>query len=257
MLARYLYQVSMLNISDIADNVIVLFEFWIQTSIYIAFLMSVVSNLAIYFIMAIIIEAIAIKVTKNSDFGQFIDDRPFKKGQKTQEMKYGFIACIIFSLVSLIARELFEGVLPESLFKMCIEILAFTLFYETYSYFVHRLLHTKLLRKAHSVHHQSIRVSPWSAFSVHPIEAFFISMSAPLFMLIFDIHLSIIFAFHILGVLFTMILHSNLKLDERRLFSGFFNRYTNHHSAHHVIGNVNFGFVHQFWDNLLKTNYKS
>ena len=247
----------MLNISDIAENVIFLFEFWIQTSIYIAFLMSLISNLVIYFVLALSIEAISKKVTKNNVFAQFIDDRPFKKGQKAQEIKHGVIACIVFSVVSLIARVLFEGVLPGSIIQMCIEVLVFTIFYETYSYFVHRLLHTKLLRKAHAVHHKSIRVSPWSAFSVHPIEAFFISMSAPLFMLLFNVHLSIIFAFHILGVLFTMILHSNLQLKRSILFSRVFNSYTHHHSTHHLVGNVNFGFVNQFWDKLLKTNNKS
>ena len=138
---------------------------------------------------------------------------------------------------------------------MFIEVLVFTIFYETYSYFVHRILHTRQFRNPHSVHHYSVRTTPWSAYSVHPVEALLIGMSAPLFMLIFPVHLSVIFAFHILGVTFTMLIHSNLQLNSRIVFSRLFNRYTRYHSAHHSIGNVNFGFVHSLWDSYFKTKF--
>ncbi len=78
-------------------------------------------------------------------------------------------------------------------------------------------------------------------------------MSAPLFMLMFPVHLSVIFAFHILGVIFTMLIHSNLQLNDRIIFSRLLNNCTKGHSAHHSIGNVNFGFVHSFWDTYFKT----
>jgi len=179
----------------------------------------------------------------------------FKKGQKISEIKNGFVACAILALVSLFARKLFVGIVPESINQLLIEVLVFTVFYETYSYFVHRILHTKRFRKPHSVHHYSVRTTPWSAYSVHPIEALLIGMSAPIFMLMFPVHLGVIFAFHILGVIFTLLIHSNLQLNERIIFSQLFNRYTNYHSAHHSLGNVNFGFVHSFWDSCFKTEF--
>jgi sterol desaturase/sphingolipid hydroxylase (fatty acid hydroxylase superfamily) len=232
-----------------------MFEFWIQTKFYIAFVMSLVTNLAIYFVAAYLINYLTQKITQDNRLGKYIDNRPFKKGQKLNEVKNGIFACGIFSLVSLLARELFVGIIPLSITQLLIEVIVFTVFYETYSYFVHRLLHTKKFRKPHSVHHYSVRITPWSAYSVHPIEALLIGMSAPLFMLIFPVHLGVIFAFHILGVVFTLLIHSNLKLHGSNIFSQLFNRYTECHAAHHSIGTVNFGFINSFWDFCFKTKY--
>jgi sterol desaturase/sphingolipid hydroxylase (fatty acid hydroxylase superfamily) len=234
-----------------------MFEFWIQTNWYIAFAMSLVTNFAVYFVAAYFINTLTQKITKNNRGGEYIDNRPFKSRQKTTEIKSGIAACIVFSLVSLFARELFVGIIPLSITQLLIEVLVFTLFYETYSYFVHRLLHIKQFRKLHSVHHYSVRTTPWSAYSVHPIEALLIGISAPIFMLIFPVHLSVIFAFHILGVVFTLLIHSNLKLNGSNIFCQLFNRYTDCHSTHHSIGNVNFGFINSFWDHCFKTKYMS
>jgi len=242
-----------LSISNIVETVILMFEFWIQTNWYIAFVMSLVTNLGIYIIAASFIDVLTIKIAADGSFGEFIDNRPLRKRQKINEVKNGIGACAIFALVSLLARNLFVGIIPESINQLVIEMLVFTIFYETYSYFVHRILHTKRFRKAHSVHHCSVRTTPWGAYSVHPIEALLIGMSAPIFMLLFPVHLGVIFAFHIFGVIFTMLIHSNLALSGRIIFSGLFNSYTRNHSAHHSIGNVNFGFVNSFWDSCFKT----
>ena len=244
-----------LSISKILEHLMLMFEFWIQTNWYIAFVMSLVTNLIVYFVASYLITYLTQKITQHNRIGKYIDDRPFKKGQKLSEIKNGTLACSMFSLVSLLARELFVGIIPLSFTQLLIEVIAFTLFYETYSYFVHRLLHTKQFRKPHSVHHYSVRITPWSAYSVHPIEAFLIGMSAPVFMLIFPVHLSVIFAFHILGVVFTLLIHSNLKLNGSNIFCQLFNRYTECHAAHHSVGNVNFGFINSFWDLCFKTKY--
>jgi len=158
-----------------------MFEFWIQTKWYIAFVMSLITNLVVYFVAAYLIYYLSKKITQHNRLGKYIDDRPLKKGQKVNEIKNGILACAMFSLVSLLARELFVGVIPLSITQLLIEVLVFTLFYETYSYFVHRLLHTKQFRKPHSVHHYSVRTTPWSAYSVHPIEALLIGMECTAF----------------------------------------------------------------------------
>jgi len=242
-----------LNISDLVETVLLMFEFWIQTHWYIAFAMSLATNLGIYIVAASSIEFLTNQITKRGSFGRFVDNRPFKKGQRTNEMKNGVLACVTFALVSLLARSLFVGIVPESISQLLMEVLVFTVFYETYSYFVHRILHTQRFRAFHSVHHYSVRTTPWGAYSVHPIEALLIGMSAPLFMSVFSVHLSVIFGFHILGVIFTMVIHSNLEFNERFILFRLLNRYIKYHSAHHSIGNVNFGFVNSFWDSCFGT----
>ncbi|WP_261841719.1 sterol desaturase family protein [Aliamphritea ceti] len=242
-----------MSFEDIAQTIIFMFEFWIQTSWYIAFSMSFATNVLIYITAASFIDIVTNTIIGNGSLGTHINNNPLKKGQKITEIKNGIISCLIFSLVSLLARKLFAGITPESIIQLSIEILLFTIFYETYSYFVHRLLHTKLFIKPHAVHHYSVRTTPWSAYSVHPIEALLISLSAPVFMWIFPVHLCVIFAFHILGVIFTMVIHSNLQINNRIFLSGIFNRYTRYHAAHHSIGNVNFGFVYSLLDSYFNT----
>jgi len=86
-----------LSISDVVESVAFLFELWIDTSFYIAFFMSLYCNLTIYVVTAITIEYISDKVTKDNNFGKYINERPFKNGQRKHELKKGLIACIIFS----------------------------------------------------------------------------------------------------------------------------------------------------------------
>ena len=246
-----------MSIYNIVDLLIFLFDFWINTNWYIALLMSLAANLVVFFVAAFCIEWMTNRWVAEDGLFHFIDNKPLSKNQKRYEIQNGIIACGLFSLVSLLARELFEGIVPQSWQQLFIEVLLFTVFYETYSYFVHRLLHLKPFIQWHGVHHRSHRVTPWSAYSVHPIEALLICLSAPIFMLIFPVHLAVIFAFHIFGVAFTMVLHSNIILDKRIPLSSLFNTYTLRHAAHHHKGNVNFGFVNTFWDKRLKTQYRN
>ncbi len=232
-----------------------MFEFWIQAPWYIAFLMSLTTNLVVYISLAYLITCLSDQITKNKCLAHYINERPLKQGQIVNEIKNGILACVMFAFVSLWARELFVDFLPKSLSQLITEVLIFTLFYEVYSYFCHRLLHIKAFRNLHFVHHYSVRTTPWSAYSVHPIEALLIGLSAPVFMLIFPVHLSVIFGFHILGVVFTLVLHSNIKLNGSNIICLVFNQYTQAHAAHHSIGNVNFGFVNSFLDLCFKTKY--
>ena len=242
-----------MNFTEIIQRLLSVFDYWIQTDWYIAFLMSLAANVSVYIVAAFIIVFITRIITKENSFAELIDSRALKQGQVRREVINGVLACVVFSLASLLARKLFVGVIPSSMSQLIIEVLVFTIFYETYSYFVHRLLHLKPFRKAHSVHHYSVRTTPWSAYSVHPLEALLISLSAPLFMLIFPVHLVVIFSFHMFGVIFTLVIHSNIRMKSKNVLFRLFNGYTESHSAHHSVGNVNFGFVNSFWDRALKT----
>lgn len=234
-----------------------LFQYWIDATWYIAFLMSFGVNCAVYIFTAFFISSVLSKLKSIKRIGFFINEASLNSRQVRSEIKYGVGACFMFAFASLFTRFFFVDIWPDSFFSFLVQIIIFSIFYETYSYFIHRLLHHKLLRSAHSVHHRSVRVNPWSAYSVHPIEAFFIGISAPIFMFIFPMSLGVILVLHIMGMIFTMIIHSNFMLNESVKFSSIFNKYTVGHSLHHQKGDVNFGFVHVFWDKVFKTEYNS
>ncbi|TQV87168.1 sterol desaturase family protein [Aliikangiella coralliicola] len=233
-----------------------LFQFWIEADWSIALVMSVAVNIAVFVSTAFILDVGIGKLVTKYQWGSYIDERELKSEQKKMEFKFGITACIIFAACSLITRELFDLVWPSSFLSLISQIIIFVLFYETYSYFVHRLLHTKPFLKVHGVHHRSVRVTPWSAYSVHPVEALFIGMSAPVFMSLFSLSLGVALVLHVLGMMFTILLHSNFRLSMSNSILNQVGNYPAYHSSHHILGKVNFGFVNSFWDRCFKTRAK-
>ncbi len=228
--------------------------FWIESHWLLALAMAAAVNIAVYVCTAwLLSRLIMFIVNHNNAAGELIDNRPIKKGQIKLEAKNGIIASFIFAVCSLASRELFLTLWPLSVVDFVLQVLCFTVFYETYSYFVHRLLHTKRFARMHGVHHKSVRVTPWSAYSVHPLEALFIGLSAPLYMMLFSLSLGMALVLHISGMMFTILLHSNFKYTGRSMLMRFVFAYPCYHSTHHINGNVNFGFVNKWWDTVFRT----
>ena len=229
------------------------FQYWISTDWYIALLMSFSVNLVTYSVTASLISSITGFLHTRKGMGEYLDQRPLYKNQVRSEIFYGVFACLIFSVASLATRLLYSGIWPESIFSLVLQFVAFTVFYEIYSYFIHRFLHLDVFRKVHFVHHKSVRVTPWGAYSVHPVEAMLIGASAPIFMCVFPMSLAVVLFFHLLGMVFTMLIHSNYTLNQASLFSKIFNAYSTGHALHHKKGSVNYGFVSPALDRILKT----
>lgn len=230
-----------------------LLDFWVNTHWLKALIISTAVNITIYFITASLIYKLAQYANTKKGLTEYIDKRNLKPNQVQEEIKNGFIACLIFAVGSLITRELFIGKWPESIKEFFLELLIFSVYYEMYSYAVHRLLHTKKFTFIHKVHHKSVTVTPYSAYSVHFIEAMFIGFSAPFFMMFFDISLGVVFILHVVGMIYTIFIHSNMQSEKKainRIFS--ISRY---HSVHHIEGNKNFGFVNIGLDKLFGTKY--
>lgn len=231
------------------------FLLWTNAELPVALVLAVFCNIGIFASAAYILERLTQRlVTKSALFSYIIPQKTHNlSARKRREINNGIIACVIFSVSSLFSRALFEGIWPTSLFLLLVQIIGFTVYYECYSYLVHRLLHSKKLIKIHAVHHRSVVVSPWSAYSVHFIEALMIGMSAPFYMLFFDISLAVVFAFHLFGMVFTIAIHSNLQLNSQNLIARLINQYTHYHANHHRAVNVNFGFINSLLDRIFKT----
>lgn len=230
-----------------------LFQIWLQSSWPIAWVMSFAANVAVYCAGAWLLTHISHILISRYRVAHWIDGQPVPAQQQRAEVYFGVTACTMFATTSLLTRQWFAAIWPASLLELLSQLLMFTVYYELYSYFVHRLLHLPLLRKIHGVHHRSTTVTPWSAYSVHPIEALLIGLSAPLFMSWWPMSLSLVLAFHMLGMLFTMMLHSNLALNGRGMLVQMVNGYCHSHALHHQRGNVNFGFLNRYLDKIFGT----
>lgn len=227
-----------------------LLRYWVEAPWYVALTMSLMVNVSVFVVTAYMLDSAIARLAADGKYGNYLDERELKPGQIKFEIRYGVAACAMFALLSLFTRLLFDQYWPASLQQLAMQLFFFVLFYETYSYFVHRLLHTGWFIKFHSVHHRSVRVTPWTAYSVHPVEAAFIGLSAPIFMSIFPMSLGLTLLLHIFGMIFTIVLHSNFQLRGQldKLL-----RYPAYHASHHLLGKVNFGFIHSFWDDRFNT----
>lgn len=229
-----------------------LLRYWLSAHWTIALAIACFSNTVAYLVSAYTLEKLS-HLLLDRQAAQWLDNRATRAAQRRHEIRYGIVACGIFAVLSLFTREVYSTVWPGSLTALVLQVAAFIIFYETYSYFIHRLLHTRQLIRIHAVHHRSTRTTPWSAYSVHPIEAGFIGISAPLFMLLVPMSIGVAFILHFSGMFFTIFIHSNLALRETNAATRLANTLPRQHALHHQVGNKNFGFVNSVWDGLFNT----
>ncbi|HEY3783477.1 MAG TPA: sterol desaturase family protein [Fimbriimonadaceae bacterium] len=124
-------------------------------------------------------------------------------------------AGIVFELAFLL-----RGLMPQSLLLFVkgqpfwLQVTAALLMAEIWVYLVHRLAHKwKFLWQFHRVHHTVVDMT-WSASSrQHPVDFLLIIVGANLPAMILGIDLRSIALFVILERLYTVLLHSNLRLD--------------------------------------------
>lgn len=167
---------------------------------------------------------------------------------------HGFIS----PLYSLRGMETSLNTLP-SLPTFLIQLFLFALIFDTVFYWLHRLLHQKVVfRYIHKTHHSYREAIPIIGAYVHPLEfvtAYFLPFAVA--ELVLGCHVTVLGTFAIIMGLHTVHDHCGhaYPLDPVRLLS------TNNasgHDFHHSKVNVNFsGGIFKFWDRLCSTEYKA
>lgn len=230
---------------------------WLQASLPTALLVVIGVHCLIYLLGGGIGLLLTEKVMPMLRIGQPLDQRPTQPGQLRREIRTGLVACLILGLASLSYRWLCVGIWPTSWLQAALQISSFVVFNNIYSYATHRLLHTRALSRVHRVHHLSVRVTPYSSYSVHPIEAIIIAGTLPLFMLPIPLGVGTALVLHAVGMVYTTCIHCNYdlmpSLSDRHWFKKLINHPT-YHRFHHTLGNVNYGFTNRLLDLLFKTS---
>ena len=129
---------------------------------------------------------------------------------------------------------------------------------DTYFFAVHYLMHRRLFWRAshHQIHHQFHNVSPWSAFSVHPIEGFIELLFRPLLLMAVPTHPYTLLALAMLSFALNIIGHSGYELFPKNFATSPMTRFCScatYHYLHHRHSNYNYGLFFNFWDRLLGT----
>lgn len=193
--------------------------------------------------------------------GALIDNRPLRPHQIRDEMLWSLGTCAVCATYLAICLPLSAGIWPESVWVALSQILAFTVFYDFYFYWVHRLLHTPALARIHALHHRSVRVTSWAVHSLHPVEAITNHLPVPLFMLVWPTGIGMIVLFQVMLMFAPSIGHSNFDpypdtVPDSRLMQGV-KRWNRSHQRHHMLGQGgNYGFLAMHWDAVFGTSYK-
>jgi Delta7-sterol 5-desaturase len=129
--------------------------------------------------------------------------------------------------------------------------------HDTYFYWMHRLLHTKLLyKKLHLTHHLSANPSPWSAYSFSFGEAIVEVGIFVIFIFIMPLHKTHIFFFFLFSFVYNVYGHLGWELYPKGFSKNWFGKWMNtsvNHNMHHKYVKGNYSLYFLFWDRWMNT----
>ncbi|MFC4210558.1 sterol desaturase family protein [Pedobacter lithocola] len=130
---------------------------------------------------------------------------------------------------------------------------------DTYFYWMHRLLHHKMLFKhAHLLHHKSTNPSPWTAYSFHIIEAIVEGLVLVPIVFILPIHEITILLFTVAGFIINVYGHLGYEIMPKWFRNSWLFEVFNtsvHHNLHHSKFKGNYGLYFRIWDRLMNTEH--
>ncbi|MGE8426985.1 MAG: sterol desaturase family protein [Sphingobacterium sp.] len=129
--------------------------------------------------------------------------------------------------------------------------------HDTYFYWMHRLLHNKVIFKfTHLVHHKSTNPSPWTSYSFHFFEALIEGLVLIPIVFILPIHPITIVLFTILAFTINVYGHLGYEIAPRWFRRTWLFEIINtsvYHNMHHSKFKGNYGLYFRVWDRLMGT----
>ncbi len=183
-----------------------------------------------------------------------------------QEIYWGLVNNINFFLLGVALYFLYQN----GMLKIYTDINEYGWFYaiaiipvllvlhDAYFFWSHYLMHRPWFRKYshHHIHHMFHNVSPWAAFSVHPVEGFIEVLVRPIILMLIPLHPYTIAVFAIITFTLNIIGHSGYEFFPKNYATSEFTKIKScatFHYQHHKNGNYNFGLFLNVWDRLMGT----
>lgn len=136
-------------------------------------------------------------------------------------------------------------------------LIAMLLLHETYYYWLHRWMHRpRIYRLVHKWHHDSIKTSSMTSFSFHPIESVLQAIVVPVLLLIFPLHLYLLFALLMIMTISGTLNHASVELFPKGFEKHWLGKWlvgATHHDLHHRRFRYNYGLYFTFWDRWMDT----
>jgi sterol desaturase/sphingolipid hydroxylase (fatty acid hydroxylase superfamily) len=234
---------------------------WRALPLSIGFLIACLLQIAMYFGAAGEITTVYGALRRRLNIGGLIDARPLPNHQLRNEIGRSLLVCPIYAVPTLLYLHYGSDVWPASWPQALWQVGGFLLLNDFCAYWTHRLLHTPGFSKYHSAHHRSKRVTPWSALSMHPVEALLTQIPYFIFLCILwlaDLPMGIgtLLGLQLLLMIGQANSHSNY--DPFAGFNGWplLKRQTLFHQRHHQFGRDNYGYMGPHWDWVFHTDHR-
>ncbi len=191
-----------------------------------------------------------------------LHDQNIKPDQIAFEIRWSVISSLIFALAGYLIGLAWQLDLTllylkfdqYGLWYLPVSLILLSLLHEVYFYATHIWMHKpRVYRAIHSVHHYSVKTSPWASFSFHPGEAVIQAAFLPLALFVIPLHPTALI-FYLTWMTITAISnHLGVELIRSSWLRGWFIS-GEHHAAHHQQFNCNYGLYYRFMDQLFSTD---
>jgi len=129
--------------------------------------------------------------------------------------------------------------------------------HDTYFYWMHRLLHHKMLFKfTHLIHHKSTNPSPWTSYSFHFLEALVEGLVLLPIVFLLPVHPFTILLFTIIAFMINVYGHLGYEIAPKWFRRTWLFEIVNtsvYHNMHHSKFKGNYGLYFRIWDRLMGT----
>lgn len=132
--------------------------------------------------------------------------------------------------------------------------------HDTYFYWTHRAMHSKLLfRHFHRTHHRSVTPTPFAAYAFNVGEAFVQVGFVPLWLVFIETPGEVFLLFVMVQIVRNVMGHCGVEVHPRGMadhwFWGLFNTTTHHDLHHNGSFSHNYGLYFTWWDRLMGTEH--
>lgn len=196
---------------------------------------------------------------------QKVNLRPAKSKQVRMEVRYSFIASLLFAVMGTLAIYFWQrgGTLIYTdlsgwkAWWLLPSLFLVLMIHETYYYWLHRWMHRPgVYRLVHRTHHESLTTTAWTSFSFHPVES--VLQALPVFILIFimPLHPVTLIALFLIMSVTSVVNHLNVEIYPSGTHRHWLGKWwigATHHALHHSRFHFNYGLYFTFWDHWMKT----
>jgi lathosterol oxidase len=194
-----------------------------------------------------------------------IQARRHRSEDIAREVRHSIVSLLLFAAYSVALLEAYKAGLTAIYWQIAsyplwwlpVSFLVAVVLHDTYFFWTHRLMHTKLFFKHfHAGHHRSLTPTPWAILAFQPLETVFQFGFFALLIVFVPLHPAVLLAYFMFDGIVNAAGHCGHEIVPRSYREHKLAKYCNavtHHDLHHSRFNYNFGQYFNVWDRVMGT----